>query len=74
MLTREGERAKMEIASLEVLSVGMSRDGRLTPEGKAVARSLARGRDYYTAHTMALLWGEAARLKAAKEDGKEGNR
>ena len=64
----------MEVASIEVLAAGLSKDGRLTSDGAAVARTLARGRDYYTANTMALLWGEAARQVAAREDGKEGNR
>lgn len=62
----------MGTASLEILSGGLSKDGRLTPEGLTVARSLARGRDYYTAATMALLWAEAARQVAQREDAGEG--
>lgn len=64
----------MELASIEVLAAGLSKDGRLTPDGAAVARTLARGRDYYTANTMALLWAEAARQAAAREDGKGGEK
>lgn len=64
----------MAIPSLDEMVAGMSKEGRLTLDGMAIARTLARGRDYYTAHTMALLWAEAAQVVARREDGKEGDR